>query len=123
MAIAVAALTAAASPGGGGPSPGGARAAPPARSGAAVRLLFAGDVMLGRGVARVAASDPAGLFAGIRLEVASADLAVANLESPLTSQPHDPSSGPNALEAPAASAAQLARAGLDAVGVANNHAG
>ena len=79
--------------------------------------------MLGRGVLRVAAADPAGLFAGIRLEVASADLAVANLESPLTSRPHDPSSGPNALEAPAASAAQLAKAGFDAMGIANNHAG
>jgi len=123
MAIAVAALAAAASPAKSGLSPGAARTAPPAPSGVAVRLLFAGDVMLGRGVLRVAAADPAGLFAGIRLEVASADLAVANLESPLTSRPHDPSSGPNALEAPAASAAQLAKAGFDAMGIANNHAG
>src|SRR3990170_1448692 len=113
MAIAFAALTAAASPAESGLSPGAARTAPPARSGAAVRLLFAGDVMLGRGVARVAASDPAGLFSGIRLEVASADLAVANLESPLTSRPPDPPSGPNALEAPAAAAGRLAEAGFD----------
>ena len=45
-----------------------------------VRLLFAGDVMLGRGVAPVAAADPQGLFAGVRDEVSAADLAVANLE-------------------------------------------
>jgi len=87
------------------------------------RLLFAGDVMLGRGVATVAAADPAGLFAGIRLDVAAADLAVANLESPLTSRPHDPASGPHALEASQASARLLAAAGFDALGIANNHAG
>jgi poly-gamma-glutamate synthesis protein (capsule biosynthesis protein) len=97
--------------------------APSVRSGAAIRLLFAGDVMLGRGVARVAAVDPAGLFAGIRLEVRSADIAVANLESPLTSRSHDPTSGPNALEAAPASAELLAKAGFDAMGIANNHAG
>jgi len=89
----------------------------------AVRLLFGGDVMLGRGVARVAAADPGELLAGIRLEVSSASLAVANLESPLTSRRHDPAFGPNALEAPAASARLLARAGFDAMGIANNHAG
>ncbi len=69
----------------------------------AARLLFAGDVMLGRGVAKIAAADADGLFAEIRFEVASADIAVANLESPLTSRPHDPAFGPNALEAPPAS--------------------
>jgi poly-gamma-glutamate synthesis protein (capsule biosynthesis protein) len=79
--------------------------------------------MLGRGVAKLARADPAGLFAGIRLQVRSADLAVANLESPLTSRSHDPDSGPNVLEAPAASAELLARAGFDAVAIANNHAG
>lgn len=89
----------------------------------AARLLFAGDVMLGRGVARAAMADPAALFAGIRFEVGAADLAVANLESPLTSRPHDPAAGPNALEAAPASARLLAAAGFDAVGVANNHAG
>jgi poly-gamma-glutamate capsule biosynthesis protein CapA/YwtB (metallophosphatase superfamily) len=94
-----------------------------ASSGRTIRLLFAGDVMLGRGVAPVAAADPGGLFAGIRFEVSSADLAVANLESPLTLRAHDPASGPNALEARPASAGLLAAAGFDAVGVANNHAG
>ncbi|MBI4172189.1 MAG: CapA family protein [Actinobacteria bacterium] len=97
------------------------RAAP--SSGTTARLLFAGDVMLGRGVAKVAAADPAGLFAGIRFEVTSADFAVANLESPLTSRAHDPASGPNALEAPPASARLFAAAGFDAMGIANNHAG
>jgi poly-gamma-glutamate synthesis protein (capsule biosynthesis protein) len=92
-------------------------------SGGTVRLLFAGDVMLGRGVAASARADPERLFTGIRFEVSSADLAVANLESPLTLRPHDPASGPNALEARPAAAGLLAAAGFDAVGVANNHAG
>jgi poly-gamma-glutamate synthesis protein (capsule biosynthesis protein) len=90
---------------------------------ATARLLFAGDVMLGRGVAPLAAADPAGLVAGIRTAVSAADLAVANLESPLTVRPHDPALGPNALEATPASAEILALAGFDAVGIANNHAG
>ncbi len=90
----------------------------PTASRRAVRLVFAGDVMLGRGVASV--PDP---LAGVRLQVSSADLAVANLESPLTSRPHDPASGPIALEAAPASASLLASAGFDALGVANNHAG
>ncbi len=79
--------------------------------------------MLGRGVATAVAADRGGLFAGIRLEVSAADVAVANLESPLTSRPHAPASGPHALEASQASARLLAVAGFDALGIANNHAG
>jgi poly-gamma-glutamate synthesis protein (capsule biosynthesis protein) len=105
------------------PAPASVTAAAPGGSGQTVRLLFAGDAMLGRGVAGIAAGDPAGLLAGIRLEVRSADVAVANLESPLTSRPHDPASGPNALEAAPTSARVLAEAGFDAMGLANNHAG
>jgi poly-gamma-glutamate synthesis protein (capsule biosynthesis protein) len=86
----------------------------------AVRLLFAGDVMLGRGVAAV---DPVTLFESVRHVVSSADLAVANLESPLTERPHLPSAGPNALEADPASPMLLREAGFDAMGIANNHAG
>jgi poly-gamma-glutamate synthesis protein (capsule biosynthesis protein) len=97
------------------------QAAPPDK--ASVRLLFGGDLMLGRGVEKAAAPGPAGPLTGIRLEVTSAGLAVANLESPLTRRPHDPASGPNALEAPPASARFLAAAGFDAMGIANNHAG
>jgi poly-gamma-glutamate capsule biosynthesis protein CapA/YwtB (metallophosphatase superfamily) len=94
-----------------------------ASSSPTVRLLFAGDVMLGRGVAPVAAADPQGLFAGVRDEVSAADLAVANLESPLTLRRHLPAFGPNELEARPASAALLRGAGFDAIAIANNHAG
>jgi poly-gamma-glutamate synthesis protein (capsule biosynthesis protein) len=101
----------------------GTDSSPPVEHGSVVQLLFAGDVMLGRGVAVIAAADPDGLLAGIRPEVRSADLAVANLESPLTARPHDPSFGPNALEADPGSAELLADAGFDAMAIANNHAG
>ena len=87
-----------------------------------VRLLFGGDVMLGRGVGEIAESDPDGLFADIRYVVSSADLAVANLESPLTTRPHV-SGAANALEAAPQAAELLALAGFDAMSVANNHAG
>ncbi|MCC6224621.1 MAG: CapA family protein [Thermoleophilia bacterium] len=97
--------------------------APASRDGpeTTARLLFAGDVMLGRGVATAAPA--AELFAGIELQVAAADVAIANLESPLTARPHDPAAGPNALEAGPESAGVLAVAGFDALALANNHAG
>jgi poly-gamma-glutamate capsule biosynthesis protein CapA/YwtB (metallophosphatase superfamily) len=87
-----------------------------------IRLLLGGDVMLGRGVGEVAESDPNGLFADVRFVVSSADLAIANLESPLTTRPHV-SGAANALEASPSTAGLLASAGFDAVSLANNHAG
>ena len=102
--------------------PAGGSASPRPGEGSA-QLLFAGDVMLGRGVARAGAADPSSLLAGVRSVVAAADLAVANLESPLTDLPHDPELGPNVLEAPPSSGELLASAGFDAMGIANNHAG
>jgi poly-gamma-glutamate synthesis protein (capsule biosynthesis protein) len=107
-----------------GPPPAGPPAGP-ARSPepGTARLLFAGDVMLGRGVAEIAGPDPTRLLEGVRSVVAAADLAIANLESPLTTRPHDPEAGPNALEADPSSAALLRAAGFDAMGIANNHAG
>ena len=95
--------------------------APGAGSGT-VRILMAGDVMLGRGVAPVAADDPWGVFFDVQDEVRSADLAIANLESPLTTRPHEAAT-PNALEANPDTARLAAAAGFDALSVANNHAG
>lgn len=88
----------------------------------AARLLFAGDVMLGRRVSAVAEADPQGLFADVERVVRDADLAFANLESPLTTRPHT-SANPYALEANPALAATLSAAGFDVLGIANNHAG
>lgn len=87
-----------------------------------VRVLLVGDVMLGRNVAPVVRSDPEGVFEEVRLLVSQADIAGANLESPLTHRPHI-AINPYALEADPAGAALLAEAGFDLVSVANNHAG
>lgn len=83
--------------------------------------MFVGDVMLGRDVAPVVASDPSSVFERLRPVIATADVAIANLESPLTDRPHR--RGEHALEADPAAAALLAGAGFDVLGLANNHAG
>jgi poly-gamma-glutamate synthesis protein (capsule biosynthesis protein) len=90
--------------------------------GSVVSVLLVGDVMLGRGVASIVRDDPTGLFEDVRHAVAEADLAAANLESPLTLRPHI-ATNPYALEADPSAAGSLATAGFDLVGVANNHAG
>lgn len=86
-----------------------------------IRLAFVGDVMLGRGVAAVVEGDPGSVFERLRPMLVDADIAFANLESPLTTRPH--LSGENALEADPAGADLLAGAGFDVLGLANNHAG
>ena len=60
---------------------------------------------------------------GSRPSSGAADLALANLESPLTIRPHLAARGPNALEARPAAARLLRAAGFDAMAIANNHAG
>jgi poly-gamma-glutamate synthesis protein (capsule biosynthesis protein) len=62
------------------------------------------------------------VFRDVRRVVAGVDLAVANLESPLTRRAHM-ARNPNALEASPESARLLALAGFDLMVVANNHAG
>jgi poly-gamma-glutamate synthesis protein (capsule biosynthesis protein) len=84
------------------------------------RLAFVGDVMLGRHVAPVVSSDPGSVFERLRPALVGADLAFANLESPLTTRQH--ALGPYALEADPSAATLLAGAGLDVLDVANNHA-
>jgi poly-gamma-glutamate capsule biosynthesis protein CapA/YwtB (metallophosphatase superfamily) len=88
----------------------------------AVRILLAGDVMLGREVAGIVTNDPWSVFQDLTYQVRTADIAVANLESPLTTRPHVAET-PYALEADPASARLVTSAGFDAVSVANNHAG
>jgi hypothetical protein len=78
--------------------------------------------MLGRRVASVLASDGPEVFESVRHVLTSADLAAANMESPLTDRPHV-SGSPNALEADPHSASLLAGAGFDVMSLANNHTG
>jgi poly-gamma-glutamate capsule biosynthesis protein CapA/YwtB (metallophosphatase superfamily) len=86
------------------------------------RIAVAGDIMLGRGLARIVAGDPDGIFEEVRFLVSAADIAGANMESPLTGRPHI-ASNPYTLEADPAAAGLTAAAGFDVLSVANNHAG
>ncbi|MDJ0959835.1 MAG: CapA family protein [Acidimicrobiia bacterium] len=86
-----------------------------------VRLLFAGDVMLGRRVGPVAAAEGAEFMEAVRFVVSSSDFAAANLESPLTERPHVADT-PNQLAAEPDLAPLLRGAGFDVMSVANNHA-
>ena len=84
-------------------------------------LALAGDVMLGRSVAE--AHTEGGweeVLATLAPYVAEADLAFANLESPLTDAPL--SSAGYDLRAPADAVMALKAAGFDLVSLANNHA-
>ncbi|RLC57058.1 MAG: CapA family protein [Chloroflexota bacterium] len=83
-------------------------------------LAFVGDVMLGRGVAQALDGDWEAAFAGVRPWLTGADLAFANLESPLTTAPQM-SEGYD-LRAPPEAVAALHMAGFDVLSLANNHA-
>ncbi len=84
-------------------------------------IVLLGDVMLGRSVAPVLANDRDSIFEQLRATLGGADLALANLESPLTARSHV--LGDNALEADPRSATVLVDAGFDGMAIANNHAG
>jgi poly-gamma-glutamate capsule biosynthesis protein CapA/YwtB (metallophosphatase superfamily) len=89
--------------------------------GSTISIALVGDIMLGRGVAPIAAADPSGIFEDIRLVVRTPDLAMGNLESPLTLRVHS-SPAPYALEADPTAAHLLSDTGFDVVSLANNHA-
>lgn len=85
-----------------------------------VGLVFVGDVMLGRDVARALDGDWADAFADVRPLLVEADFAFANLESPLTRAPF--AGGRFDLRAPPEAIGALTAAGFDVVSLANNHA-
>lgn len=76
--------------------------------------------MLGRGVAQALDGDWEAAFAEVQPWLVEADLAFANLESPLTTAPQV-SAGYD-LRAPPEAVAALRAAGFDVVSLANNHA-
>ncbi len=76
--------------------------------------------MPGRGVGLVIETDADSVFADVRHLIAGADIAAGNLESPLTTLPHD-SANENALEADPAAADVLRTAGFDLLSLPNNH--
>jgi poly-gamma-glutamate capsule biosynthesis protein CapA/YwtB (metallophosphatase superfamily) len=105
-------------------------------------LALVGDVMLGRGVAQALDGDWGAAFVEVRPWLAEADLAFANLESPLTTVPFLPFVPPTGgddpplsalsiggdeggvcdLRAPPEAVVALDDAGFDVVSLANNHA-
>lgn len=88
-----------------------------------VRLMFAGDLMFGRvvGEGLKIGSQPLGVVAEL---LASADLAVGNLECVIGDESFDPYEDRSRLKliAPVEALAELRRAGIDAVSLCNNHA-
>jgi len=82
---------------------------------ASVTLALLGDVMLGRAV-----QPSAETFAYLAPYLDSADLTLANLESPLTDAPPQTES-PYVLCAPPGNVQYLAEAGFDLLTLANNH--
>ena len=84
--------------------------------------MAVGDVMLARSIGdRILAGGPAVPFAGVASTLAEADLLVVNLECAI-SERGEPQPKGYTFRAPLAAADSLALAGVDVVGLANNHA-
>lgn len=83
-------------------------------------LAFVGDVMLGRGVAQALNGAWHDAFEEVRSTLTAADVALANLESPLTNKFR--SGGQYDLRAEPDAVVALSWAGFDIVSLANNHA-
>ena len=95
----------------------------PPDQGPTAQLLVVGDVMLGRGVARI--NDP---FRDVKQLLASADFTIGNFEGVISSQDLVTAtqielygSTPYRLVAPVRAAVQLQEAGFDLLSLANNH--
>ncbi|MCC6225123.1 MAG: CapA family protein [Microthrixaceae bacterium] len=86
-----------------------------------VVLAFAGDIHFEGGLRNVLRSDPARLFAGVGLVFEDSDLVVANLETAITER-GTPAEKSFTFRAPREALGALADAGVDVIGMANNHA-
>ncbi|KHL17772.1 UNVERIFIED_CONTAM: hypothetical protein LK11_10090 [Mumia flava] len=89
-----------------------------------VTMTFTGDVMLGRRVGDYldTVGDPAAVLRPLAPRLRSADIAVTNLESTL-SQAGSPTQGGDSFGADPSVRRGLRLAGLDVIGLANNHLG
>lgn len=91
-----------------------------------IRMLFVGDIMLDRNVARtIAAEGPHVLFASTSELLRDADLRVGNLEGTITAEPSVAQQNNKILRFtfdPAQATAVLAPLQFDAFSLANNHA-
>lgn len=89
-----------------------------------IRVIFGGDVMLGRIVADVIrANGPEYPLGAIAPLLAGADLSIVNLECAITDSEERWGGAPKAFYfgAPPAAVQSLVRAGIDVVSLANNH--
>jgi poly-gamma-glutamate synthesis protein (capsule biosynthesis protein) len=82
-------------------------------------LAFVGDVMLGRGIEAALQQKWSDAFSDVAPWLTSAQLAVANLESPLTRAPYV--GGHFDLRASPEAVVALTAGGFDLVSIANNH--
>lgn len=88
----------------------------------AFTIACVGDVMLGRGVAQALDGQWTQAFAALAPRLTGADLAFANLESPLAAGTATTASPAYDLHAPPDALAALRAGGFDLVSLANNHA-
>ncbi len=101
--------------------PSAPEAAPPER---AVTIGAGGDILCHLKVVRSAREHESGfehVFGGLREVIGAAEVAFANLETPLSERIPPETGEPPVLGAPASVAPALAAVGLDVVSVANNH--
>jgi poly-gamma-glutamate synthesis protein (capsule biosynthesis protein) len=89
-------------------------------SGEPVTFAFGGDVMFEEPI-RSYLSEPASVFAPIRGVLRKADVAMANLETPVTDRGTPTPNKEYLFRAPPSAFDALKRGGLDVVTVANNH--
>ncbi|NNJ11895.1 hypothetical protein EKD04_016300 [Chloroflexales bacterium ZM16-3] len=89
--------------------------------GPALDLRAVGDVMLARHVGEQVARDGPGAPFSLMGDLLDGDLALGNLESPLTDRRDAVRPGPYRLLADPALAPTLSTVGFDALGLANNH--
>ncbi|GGI08875.1 CapA family protein [Egicoccus halophilus] len=89
---------------------------------APLTLAFVGDIHFADQLGGIAATDPGAVLAGVRAAWADADLVIGNLETAVT-EGGTPEPKQFTFRTPATSLAALSSAGIDAVSLANNHAG
>lgn len=89
-----------------------------------VRILFVGDIMVGRNVNTLMAGNFEAPFKNVTGFLQSPDLTVGNLEGPLVATAKIPRPVPNSfdLTGDTRAAKTLAKVGFDVLSVANNHA-
>lgn len=96
-------------------------APPPRKKVPAITLAFGGDVHFEGALRRKLASNPAGILAGVAPLLRTADVAMVNLETAITTRGTAVPNKQYTFRAPAAALTALRSAGVDTASMANNH--